>query len=100
MKRFLKIPGFSLIGIIIAFLFNYLLLERLIIPNPCYYHSHNTTKVFDLFYKLTASEGYHPTPTIFNLTITLITGALTGLLFGLKFTNKKQKLKIQHHTIK
>ena len=91
MIRFLKISGISLIGIIVVFLFNYLLLERLIIPDPCYFHSHDTTKVFDLFYELTASEGYHPTPTRFNLILTLIIGAMTGILIGLKTTDKKQK---------
>jgi len=88
MIRLLKISGFSLISIVVIFIFNYLLLERLIIPDPCYYHSHDATKIFDLFYELTASEGYHPTPTKFNLIITLITGAMSGLLFGLKLTNK------------
>lgn len=89
MIRLIKISGFTIIGIIVIFLFNYLLLERIIIPDPCYYHSHETTKVFDLFYEFTSSEGYHPTPTKLNLILTLITGAMAGLLFGLKLTKKK-----------
>lgn len=91
MIRLFKILGFTMTGIVIVFLFNYLLLEALIIPDPCYYHSHDTTKLFDLFYELTASEGFHPTPTMFNLVITLVIGAVTGLVIGLLLMNKGQK---------
>ena len=92
MMRLFKILGFTLTGIVIVFLFNYLFLERLIIPDPCYcyYHSHDTTKLFDLFYELTSSEGYHPTPTKLNLILTVIIGAMTGLLIGQKLIIKKQ----------
>ena len=83
-KIILKLIGFTALGIITFFVFNYLVLERIIIPDPCYYHSHDTTKFFDLFYEITAGEGYHPTPTNLNKILTLTTGAITGLTFGLK----------------
>jgi len=91
MIRLLKISGFTLMMIVGVFLFNYLFLERLIIPDPCYYHSHETTMLFDLFYELTASEGYHPTPTIFNLILTLIIGTVAGVFLGLKLSDRKPK---------
>lgn len=83
-KKILKVIGFATLGAIMFFVFNYLVLERIIIPDPCYYHSHDTTKIFDLFYELTASEGYHPTPTYLNLILTLTAGTATGLIWGLK----------------
>ena len=71
-----------LIGSTIAFIANYLLLENIIIPDPCYYHSRDTTKLFDLFYSMTAASGDHPFPTIFNFISTLTIGGLVGFLFG------------------
>ncbi len=83
-KKILIIFGFTILGIFLLFVFNFLILERVIIPDPCYYHSHDTNKVFDLFYELTAQEGYHPTPTRLNVVLTLTTGAIIGLVFGIK----------------
>jgi len=69
--RILKITGFVILGLVVMYVLNFFVLERIIIPDPCYYHSHDTNKVFDLFYELTAKEGYHPTPTRLNLILTL-----------------------------
>jgi hypothetical protein len=88
--RILKITAFTTLGLVLMYALNYFLLERLIIPDPCYYHSHDTNKVFDLFYELTAQEGYHPTPTKLNLILTLTIGALIGLILGIKQTKKSQ----------
>jgi hypothetical protein len=84
--RILKIVAFTALGVMLMCALNYFLLEGIIIPDPCYYHyhSHDTNKVFYLFYELTAQEGYHPTPTKLNLILTLTIGALTGLIFGIK----------------
>ena len=70
------------IGLTITFIANYFFLENIIIPDPCYYHSRDTTKLFDLFYSMTAVNGDHPFPTIFNLIFTLTIGGLAGFLFG------------------
>ncbi len=69
--------------------------QTLIIPDPCYYHKHETTKIFDLFYELTTAEGYHPSPTKLNFIITIVIGMLLGLIIGKIFTQKPQKK--QHH---
>jgi hypothetical protein len=88
MKRILKIIGFCILGLVVTFVLNFFILERLIIPDPCYYHSHDANNFFDLFYEFTAVEGFHPTPTILNLVLTLTTGSIVGLVFGIKRTTK------------
>ena len=85
-KRLLFIMGFMTLSIITVYVLNFFILENIIIPDPCYYHSHETNQIFDLFYDLPAAEGFHPVPTRFNLFLTLITGGLTGMIFGIKRT--------------
>lgn len=93
-KRVVLIILSSLAGIIFAFVFNYGLFEKILIPDPCYYHTHETNKVFDLFYGLPASEGFHPFPTLLNFTITGALGAVLGAaltIYGLKKFDKRKK---------
>jgi len=90
-KRILIIFLSALAGSILAFIFNYFFLEKILIPDPCYYHSHDTNKIFDLFYSLPASEGNHPLPTMFNLIGTLITGAIIGAGISFIRINRQKK---------
>lgn len=55
-------------------------MEAVLIPDPCYYHARDTTKLFQLFYKLESSEGYHPTPTLLNTISMQVSGILLVLL--------------------
>jgi uncharacterized membrane protein YgaE (UPF0421/DUF939 family) len=80
-----------LIGIVLAFVLNLYILENILIPDPCYYHSHNTNAVFDIFYDLPASEGYHPFPTIFNFIFTTVIGAMIGWAFSIYIKKKQNK---------
>lgn len=52
---------YSILGIIPVYILN-LIIEGIIIPDPCYYHARDTTKLFDLFYKMESSEGYPRLP--------------------------------------
>jgi hypothetical protein len=70
-------------GAITALMLNFLIIQNILIPDPCYYHSHETGKLFDIFYEMTAAEGYHPLPTRFNLIFTILLGALSGLFFSI-----------------
>lgn len=70
------------LGMILFYILNYFILERLLIPDPCYYHAHDTTTIFNLFYQLTGEEGFHPSPTSLNYVITLTAGALVGRVIG------------------
>jgi len=56
-----------LIGGITFFLLNILLIERLIIPDYCYYHSHDTNLFIDTFYSFPSSEGGHPIASSINI---------------------------------
>jgi hypothetical protein len=69
---------FMISGMVLAFVLNFFVLENILIPDPYYYHSHHTTKLFDVFYTLTVDEGGHPFPTKFNFIITLVIGFLSG----------------------
>ena len=66
------------IGVIGTFVLNYYLLEKILIPDPCHYHTLETNILFDIFYDTPSFNGDHPFPTIFNLIFTLTVGALLG----------------------
>jgi hypothetical protein len=61
-----------------------------LIPDPCYYHFHNTTWLFDLFYE-SKSDG-HPFPTIFNFIFTIVAGAIAGYL-AIRYLMKRRRIK-------
>ena len=78
MKQFLFTAAYVITGSILSLLFNFLLLDSILIPDPCYYHSHDTGWLFDLFYNITTAEGGHPSPSLFNLVFTIATGGAIG----------------------
>lgn len=86
----------ALAGAVLAFVFNFLILDKILIPDPCYYHTHDTNKVFDIFYELTSGDGYHPFPTKFNFIFT----ASIGAIFGLTFSTYKLKKRDRRKTTK
>ena len=67
-----------LFGGISVFLFNVLLIERLIIPDICYYHSHDTNFVFDVFYSFPPAEGGHPITSDFSMILSFAIGGFFG----------------------
>lgn len=71
-----------LAGIFSAYMLNFML-DVFLIPDPCYYHDHDTNIIFDVFYDLPSSEGYHPYPTTFNNIFTLVIGAVSGSIFSI-----------------
>jgi len=92
-KQITIVVLYSLSGTVLAFIFNFLVLDKILIPDPCYYHSHDTNFVFDLFYEITSNDGFHPFPTKFNFIFTAIVGASIGLTISLykfrKIGNRK-----------
>lgn len=88
LKNHLTLIAFSLGTIILAFIINYVFIETIIIPDPCYYHTHDTDKIFDLFYNLNPQDGYHPSPTFFNYILTFIAGMIIPAIIFMK-TRKK-----------
>ena len=87
-KRFQVVMLSILIGLSLACLLNYFVLDKLLIPDPCYYHFHETKKVFDVFYDLPSSEGGHPVPTTLNIIITAVIGLVIGLTLSAYFRRK------------
>ena len=76
---------FIIIGVVLCIPFNYLFLQRIIIPDECYYHNRETSWLFELFYSQTAADGYHPFPTLFNFLFTVAVGAVLGIVVTPKF---------------
>jgi len=64
-------------GLLVSFVLHFMI-EGILIPDPCAYHGEKTTQFFDLFYKMTSDEGYHPSPTTLNYVLTITLGLLLG----------------------
>jgi len=75
---------FFLICGIVAILLNVFLIERLIIPDICYYHSHQTTFYFDIFFSFPPSEGGHPVTSNFSIVLSFLIGGILGFYFTRK----------------
>jgi hypothetical protein len=65
-------------GVVCSYILNYYFLDKIFIPDPCAYHIKETSTIFDFFYTIKSSEGYHPSPSNFNFVITSIIGVLIG----------------------
>jgi len=68
-------------GLLVSFVLHFMI-EGILIPDPCAYHGEKTTQFFDLFYKMTSDEGYHPSPTTFNYVLTITLGLLLGFFIN------------------
>jgi hypothetical protein len=79
-SKFIGLLCCCFLGLISAFILQ-LLLDAILIPDPCAYHGEETTKIFDLFYKITSDAGYHPLPTSFNYILTIAIGLRLGYVF-------------------
>jgi hypothetical protein len=81
---------FYFAGVVLAFIINFNFIEPIIIPDPCYYHTHSTTKLFDVFYGFPVTENGHPSANFTNLILTTVIGFLIGnLLYKVVFKRKK-----------
>ncbi len=64
------------LSIIGALFLNYGIAEPLLIPDPCYYHSHDLNFLMDIFYNTSSASNGHPEPNILNFIFTLCVGIL------------------------
>jgi len=64
--------------------------QSIFLGDECQYHSGETSWVFDLFYDLPAYNGYHPWPSVFNFTLTMI---FPALYFGYRSAKRFFKTK-------
>ncbi|MES2380964.1 MAG: polysaccharide biosynthesis protein [Bacteroidota bacterium] len=81
---------FTLLILIVSFivfqLLNHLVIEKIIIGDPCEYDTegNETGKLFNLFYTISSNTGYHPEPSLFNFYFTTILSTVIGLLVAYK----------------
>ncbi len=69
---------FCLLGMFGMAFTNFIVLDRILIPDPCKYHTASTTMLFDLFYVIKSAEGFHPAPSLFNYLFTIGVGIFIG----------------------
>ena len=62
-------------------LLNYGVIEPMLVPDECYYHSHEPNAMMNLFYSYSSASGGHPEPNLFNFVFTLIVGFFFARLF-------------------
>lgn len=66
--------------VIIVFGINYGVADSLIIDDACKYDSSEISHgfIFDLFYEISSTTGYHPEPSNFNFGFTIVFGVIFG----------------------
>jgi hypothetical protein len=79
---------FLLAGIAAAFILNFIILENILIPDPCEFHGEETSFLFNLFYDTPGFNGGHPWPTNFYIILTIIMGGLLGYVTA-KFVKRR-----------
>jgi len=85
---------FILVGGIGMFLISFTLIYNLLIPDICYYHTHEMNSFMNLFYSAGGADNGHPSPNFLNLIISLIIGGILG--YGIyKYLTNKNKRKIK-----
>lgn len=90
LKRMLLFLFAMLLGIIFSFIINLLIIDKLVIGDPCRFHNKDieTGKVFDFFYVMNSSTGFHPEPSINYFMLLLIAGIVIGIVAYLKFQSR------------
>lgn len=90
---------FTLLILIVSFivfqLLNHLVIEKIIIGDPCKYDTegNETGKLFNLFYTISSNTGYHPEPSLFNFYFTTVLSSMIGLMVAYKQLWKSSKNK-------
>lgn len=69
-------------GAAAALVLNQLVMEALLIPDPCRYHGEQPGWFIGVLYSFPAFAGGHPVPSIVNLLATALAGAWVGVKLG------------------
>jgi hypothetical protein len=90
-KKALFTLALSVLGMITSLSLNFLIIQNLLIPDPCIYETENfkTGWLFNFFYEISSNTGYHPEPTIFNIFFTIFIGISLGILTSFKLVWKE-----------
>ncbi|KZS39508.1 hypothetical protein AWE51_25750 [Aquimarina aggregata] len=77
---------------------SFTLLYDLLIPDICYYHTHEMNSFLNLFYSAGSADNGHPSPNLLNLITSLIIGGILG--YGIyKIVINKKKIKTTANTV-
>ena len=76
----------GLISIVIYFILVHFVFYSILIPDECYYHSHETPLIIDLLFDFPAYEGFHPVPSIIGYILSFGIGIAVTL-----WLNKKRQ---------
>ena len=74
---------------LLALILNLAIIDKIIIPDPCYYHFNEMNSFMIFFYSASPASGGHPEPNILNLLVTIIIGGLLGKGLIQFISNKK-----------
>lgn len=73
---------------------SFTVLYELLIPDICYYHTHEMNSVLSLFYSARPASNGHPGPNILNFILSLLVGGIIGNRI-FKLITKKNEVKIK-----
>ena len=76
---------FIIIGGIVFHIFCFTWLYDFLIPDPCYYHSHEMNYFMGLFFSASSASNGHPEPNLTNFIVSFLIGSLIGFVIFKKF---------------
>ena len=79
---------FIIIGGFITSIFSFTILYDLLIPDICYYHSHEMNFIMSLFFSASSASNGHPEPNLTNFIVSFLTGSLIGFMIFKKFAKQ------------
>jgi len=66
------------LGGIIMFIISFTLIYDLMIPDVCYYHTHEMNSFMSLFYSAGPADNGHPAPNFTNFLVSFVLGGIIG----------------------
>ena len=70
------------LGGIIMSKISFTLIYDLLIPDVCYYHTHEMNSFMSLFYSSGPADNGHPTPNFTNFLVSFVFGGILGNVFN------------------
>ena len=69
---------FICLGGIIIVIISFTLIYDLLIPDVCYYHTHEMNSFMSLFYSAGPADNGHPGPNLTNFLVSFVFGGIIG----------------------
>jgi hypothetical protein len=66
------------LGAILMVVLSFTLLYKLLIPDVCYYHTHEMNSFMSLFYSAGPADNGHPSPNFTNFLVSFVLGGIIG----------------------